>query len=48
MSEIKAPEQVKTALHLLQNSGFEAYAVGGCVRDSLLGNRSRVSGIPSD
>lgn len=38
MSEIKAPEQVKTALHLLQNSGFEAYAVGGCVRDSLLGH----------
>ena len=38
MSEIKAPKQVKTALHLLQNSGFEAYAVGGCVRDSLLGH----------
>ena len=38
MREIKAPEQVKTALRLLQNSGFESYAVGGCVRDSLLGN----------
>lgn len=38
MPEIKAPEQVKTALLLLQESGFEGYAVGGCVRDSLLGN----------
>lgn len=38
MPEIKAPEQVKTALRLLQESGFESYAVGGCVRDSLLGN----------
>lgn len=38
MSELKAPEQVKTALRLLEHSGFEAYAVGGCVRDSLLGH----------
>lgn len=38
MPELKAPEQVKTALRLLEHSGFEAYAVGGCVRDSLLGH----------
>lgn len=38
MPEIKAPEQVKTALRLLKDNGFESYAVGGCVRDSLLGN----------
>lgn len=38
MPEINAPEQVKTALRLLQDSGFDAFAVGGCVRDSLLGN----------
>lgn len=38
MSEIKAPVQVKTALRLLQDNGFEAFAVGGCVRDCLLGN----------
>ncbi len=37
MPNIFAPEQVKTALRLLFNSGFEAFAVGGCVRDSLLG-----------
>ena len=37
MPEIPAPEQVKTALRRLNESGFSAYAVGGCVRDSLLG-----------
>lgn len=31
------PENVKTAISLLESCGFEAYAVGGCVRDSLLG-----------
>lgn len=37
MSEISAPEQVKNALRRLHQNGFAAYAVGGCVRDSLLG-----------
>ena len=37
MPEILAPEQVKTALLRLHENGFAAYAVGGCVRDSLLG-----------
>ncbi len=37
MSDICAPEQVKTALRRLHASGFEAFAVGGCVRDCLLG-----------
>ena len=31
------PEQVKEILGLLTEHGFEAYAVGGCVRDSLIG-----------
>lgn len=31
------PKNVDTAIDLLQSAGFEAYAVGGCVRDSLLG-----------
>ncbi|MBP0977626.1 MAG: polynucleotide adenylyltransferase, partial [Oscillospiraceae bacterium] len=31
------PEQVQTALRLLTEAGFEAYIVGGCVRDYLLG-----------
>lgn len=31
------PKNVDIAINLLQSAGFEAYAVGGCVRDSLLG-----------
>ena len=31
------PKNVDTAINLLQSAGFEAYAVGGCVRDSLIG-----------
>ena len=31
------PEAVQRCMHLLRQAGFEAYAVGGCVRDSLLG-----------
>lgn len=35
--EIKFPEQVDRALALLHEAGFEAYAVGGCVRDIVMG-----------
>ena len=31
------PEKVLNIIGRLENAGFEAYAVGGCVRDSLLG-----------
>ncbi len=31
------PSEVKYILEVLYKSGFEAYAVGGCVRDSLMG-----------
>ena len=34
---IQLPEKVNTIIHTLQEHGFEAYAVGGCVRDSILG-----------
>ena len=34
---IHLPEEVKVILHTLQVAGCEAYAVGGCIRDSLLG-----------
>ena len=37
--EIKLPEKVKEILRRLQDNGYEAYAVGGCVRDSLLGRK---------
>ncbi|MBQ8663090.1 MAG: HD domain-containing protein [Eubacterium sp.] len=34
---IVLPEKVNSIIDCLQNHGFEAYAVGGCVRDSILG-----------
>ena len=37
MVRIEIPEDVEYIIKTLENSGFEAYAVGGCVRDSLLG-----------
>lgn len=39
---IKLPTQVEYLLNKLMDAGFEAYIVGGCVRDKLLGH------IPSD
>lgn len=37
MNEITLPAGASAILHALQSHGFEAYIVGGCVRDSLLG-----------
>lgn len=37
MGKIQLPEKVNTIIHTLREHGFEAYAVGGCVRDSILG-----------
>lgn len=37
--EIVLPEKVNKIITTLQSRGFEAYAVGGCVRDSILGRR---------
>lgn len=34
---IKLPERVITLLNCLESCGYEAFVVGGCVRDSLLG-----------
>lgn len=39
---LKIPEKIKFVLDTLTQNGYEAYIVGGCVRDSLLGI------IPSD
>ena len=39
---IQIPEDVKYILEKLNSAGYEAYAVGGCVRDSILGR------IPDD
>ena len=40
--KIQLPEKVNTIISTLQAHGYEAYAVGGCVRDSILGR------IPDD
>ena len=33
------PEKAAMVIKELMNQGFEAYAVGGCVRDSILGRQ---------
>ena len=35
---INIPTNANTLIHLLQKSGYSAYIVGGCVRDSILGH----------
>lgn len=40
--EIKMPEEAEKALNILKSCGHEAYVVGGCVRDAILGS------VPSD
>ena len=35
--KIKVPEEVRAIMDTLTSAGYEAYCVGGCVRDSLLG-----------
>lgn len=39
MIEIKIPQEVQLILNILTAQGYEAYVVGGCVRDSLLGQK---------
>ena len=34
--KIQIPEEANELIHALQKSGYEAYVVGGCVRDSIL------------
>jgi len=37
MQTILLPEKVSRILEVLAGAGYEAYAVGGCVRDAILG-----------
>lgn len=37
--EITLPKQVKKIIETLEQAGYEAYAVGGCIRDSVLGRK---------
>lgn len=38
---MKLPKEIKDILGKLEKGGFEAYAVGGCVRDILLGKKPK-------
>lgn len=37
MIKINMPENANRIIHTLQDAGYEAYIVGGCVRDAMLG-----------
>ncbi len=37
--EIQMPCQVETAIDMLEKAGFEGYAVGGCIRDTVMGRK---------
>ena len=37
--DIELPKKVKRIISVIQEAGYEAYAVGGCVRDSILGRQ---------
>lgn len=37
--KLRLPEKVKTIIETLEENGFEAYVVGGCVRDSILAKK---------
>lgn len=37
--KLEIPSRVERILYILEEHGYEAYAVGGCVRDSVLGRR---------
>lgn len=50
---IELPQNVRTVIGELKKRGFEAYAVGGCVRDSILGREPgdwdiTTSALPAD
>lgn len=37
--QIQLPDKVHKIINILEEAGYEAYAVGGCVRDSILGRK---------
>lgn len=39
--KVQMPEAVNNILHTLMEQGYEAYIVGGCVRDSILGKEPK-------
>ena len=41
MIKMKLSQQVNIAIDLLESNGYEAFLVGGCVRDHLMGNKQK-------
>src|SRR5438132_1603981 len=46
--KIDIPREIKEVAETLQKGGFEAYLVGGCVRDLVLSEVEGLSHIPKD
>ena len=44
--KIDIPEKANFIIKTLSDAGFEAYVVGGCVRDSILGRNPRTGISP--
>ena len=42
------PQQVNEAIELLENAGFDAYIVGECVRELIIGNSPQATLAPQD
>lgn len=45
---IKIPKDVKAVMNILTNSGYKAYVVGGCVRDSIMGREPNDWDVTTD
>ena len=41
MNSMQIPAHVEQIIHTLNSHGYEAFAVGGCVRDTLIGRKPR-------
>ena len=41
IKKVEAPAEVTDVVKTLKNKGFEAYLIGGCVRDILLGRKPK-------
>ena len=53
MTKIEVPKNVKLIINILEDNGYEAYAVGGCVRDAVIGREPNdwditTSAMPED